>query len=130
MRKQAEEGDKKAAVMLKLAESPNDFLSTIQVCITLSGFLASAFAADHFATRLSQGLVDAGFTLMSRDALNTLCLIVITLVLSYFTLVLGELAPKRIAMQKPRENRPHEQRRDRRCPKVFQAHRVASFQKH
>jgi len=101
VRKQAEEGDKKAAVMLKLAESPNDFLSTIQVCITLSGFLASAFAADHFATRLSQVLVNAGFNLMSRDALNTLCLIVITLVLSYFTLVLGELAPKRIAMQNP-----------------------------
>lgn len=101
VRKQAEEGDKKAAVMLKLAESPNDFLSTIQVCITLSGFLASAFAADHFATRLSQTLVDAGFTLMSRDAINTLCLILITLVLSYFTLVLGELAPKRIAMQNP-----------------------------
>ena len=101
VRRQAEEGDKKAAVMLKLAESPNDFLSTIQVCITLSGFLASAFAADHFAARLSQALVSAGFTLLSHDALNTLCLIVITLVLSYFTLVLGELAPKRIAMQNP-----------------------------
>ena len=101
VRKQAEEGDKKAAVMLKLAESPNDFLSTIQVCITLSGFLASAFAADHFATRLSQAIVDAGFKLLSHDALNTLCLIVITLILSYFTLVLGELTPKRIAMQNP-----------------------------
>ena len=66
VRKQAEEGDKKAAVMLKLAESPNDFLSTIQVCITLSGFLASAFAADHFATRLSQALINSGFTLLSH----------------------------------------------------------------
>ena len=101
VRKQAEEGDKKAAVMLKLAESPNDFLSTIQVCITLSGFLASAFAADHFAARLSKAITDAGFTLLSTDALNTACLIVITLVLSYFTLVLGELTPKRIAMQNP-----------------------------
>ena len=101
LRKQAEDGDKKAALMLKLAESPNDFLSTIQVCITLSGFLASAFAADSFATRLSGALAAAGFTLLSQDALNTVCLIVITLILSYFTLVLGELTPKRIAMQNP-----------------------------
>lgn len=101
VRKQAEEGDKKAALMLKLAESPNDFLSTIQVCITLSGFLASAFAADHFATRLSTALINAGFTVFTQTTLNTLCLILITLVLSYFTLVLGELTPKRIAMQNP-----------------------------
>jgi len=101
VRKQADEGDKKAAVMLKLAESPNDFLSTIQVCITLSGFLASAFAADHFATRLSQALQNAGFTALSPESLNTVCLILITLILSYFTLVLGELTPKRIAMQNP-----------------------------
>ena len=74
VRRQAEEGDAKAALMLKLAESPNDFLSTIQVCITLSGFLASAFAADHFASRLSKVLTDAGFTLLSPGALNTLCL--------------------------------------------------------
>ena len=101
LRKQAEEGDVKAAAMLKLATSPNDFLSTIQVCITLSGFLASAFAADSFATRLSQALVAGGFTLLSLEALNTVCVIVITLILSYFTLVLGELTPKRIAMQNP-----------------------------
>jgi putative hemolysin len=101
VRKQAEDGDKKAAVMLKLAESPNSFLSTIQVCITLSGFLASAFAADHFAPRLAQSLWNGGFTLFSLSTLDTLCLIFITLVLSYFTLVLGELTPKRIAMQNP-----------------------------
>jgi putative hemolysin len=101
IRKMAEDGDRKAAVMLKLAESPNDFLSTIQVCITLSGFLASALAANSFASRLSQTLYSAGWTLFSLDTLNTLCLIFITLVLSYFTLVLGELTPKRIAMQNP-----------------------------
>ena len=100
-RKLSEGGDKKAAVMLKLAESPNDFLSTIQVCITLSGFLASALAADSFASRLSQALYAAGWTFFSHETLNTLCLIFITLVLSYFTLVLGELTPKRIAMQNP-----------------------------
>jgi putative hemolysin len=101
VRKQAEDGDKKAAVMLKLAESPNDFLSTIQVCITLSGFLASAFAADHFASRLSNALWSAGFTVFSSLPSTPLCLIVITLILSYFTLVLGELTPKRIAMKNP-----------------------------
>lgn len=101
VRKQAEEGDKKAAVMLKLAESPNNFLSTIQVCITLSGFLASAFAADSFADRLSAALLAGGFSLLSPTALNTACVILITLILSYFTLVLGELTPKRIAMKNP-----------------------------
>ena len=101
VRRQAEDGDKKAAVMLHLAASPNDFLSTIQVCITLSGFLASAFAANAFADRLSQAMVNAGFSLFSPETLNTVCVILITLILSYFTLVLGELTPKRIAMQNP-----------------------------
>ncbi len=101
IRRQAEDGDKKAAALLKLSESPNRFLSTIQVCITLSGFLGSAFAADNFASRLSGALIDSGFTLFSPRTLNTLCLILITIVLSYFTLVLGELTPKRIAMKYP-----------------------------
>ncbi len=101
LRKQADEGDLKAVAMLKLATAPNDFLSSIQVCITLSGFLASAFAASSFATRLSTALIDSGFTLLSIGALNTLCLILITIILSYITLVLGELTPKRIAMHNP-----------------------------
>ncbi|MFH1512652.1 MAG: hemolysin family protein [Bacillota bacterium] len=101
VRKQAEEGDKKAALMLRLAESPSDFLSTIQVCITLGGFLASAFAASNIASRIARSMVAGGFTLISEQALGTLSMIVVTIVLSYFTLVLGELAPKRIAMQNP-----------------------------
>lgn len=101
LRRMAEDGDKKAAVMMKLAASPNSFLSTIQICITLSGFLGSAFAADNFASRLTNVLVKAGFTALSPGALNTLCVILITIILSYFTLVLGELTPKRIAMQYP-----------------------------
>ncbi len=87
--------------MLRLAESPNQFLSTIQVCITLSGFLASAFAADNFASKLADAMLKGGFTLFSPATLNTVCLVLITIVLSYFTLVLGELTPKRIAMQNP-----------------------------
>jgi len=101
VRRQAEEGDAKAKIMLRLIESPTNFLSTIQVCITLSGFLASAFAADGFASMLAEALHKAGVTFISLDALNTVCVILITLILSYFMIVLGELAPKRIALQKP-----------------------------
>ena len=101
IRKMAEAGDKKSALILKLAESPNKFLSTTQVCITLSGFLASAFAADTFASRIRSVLWNAGFTALSQDALHTLSVVLITLLLSYFTLVLGELTPKRIAMKNP-----------------------------
>lgn len=101
IRKQAEDGDKKAVQMLKMVESPTRFLSTIQVCITLSGFLASAFAADGFASLLANALLAAGFTLFSPATLNTVCVILITLILSYFMIVLGELMPKRIALQNP-----------------------------
>ena len=102
VRKQSEEGDKRAAKLLKIIEQPTTFLSTIQVGITLAGFLGSAFAADNFASLLTDWLVnDIGLTGISASALNTISVIVITLILSYFTLVLGELVPKRIAMQKP-----------------------------
>ena len=101
IRKQAEEGDKKAALMLRMVESPTKFLSTIQVCITLSGFLASAFAADSFASILATALKNAGVTFVSFATLNSICVILITLVLSFFMIVLGELVPKRIALQNP-----------------------------
>ncbi len=95
----AEEGDKKAKKMLKMIESPTRFLSTIQIGITLAGFLGSAFAADNFAQRLTHFLVDK-FSLASQaELINTVSVVVITLILSYFTLVLGELVPKRVAMQ-------------------------------
>jgi len=101
IRKQAEEGDAVAVKLLKLIESPTRFLSTIQVCITLSGFLASAFAADSFASMLSGAILASGFTLLSPSVLNTVCVVLITLILSYFMIVLGELVPKRIALQNP-----------------------------
>ena len=100
LRHDAEEGDSTAAQLLRLAEAPNKFLSTIQVCITLAGFLGSAFAADRFASRLAGVFIGWGAQ-MAPGVLNTLCVVLITLVLSYFTLVLGELVPKRIAMQHP-----------------------------
>jgi len=101
IRKQAEDGDTIAQKLLQMIESPTRFLSTIQVCITLSGFLGSAFAADSFASVLADALVAAGFVLLAPSALHSVCVILITLILSYFTIVLGELLPKRIALKAP-----------------------------
>jgi len=100
LRHDAEEGDKVSAQLLKLSESPNQFLSTIQVCITLAGFMGSAFAADTFASKLAEAFIAMGVNI-SAEMMNSICVVVITLVLSYFTLVLGELVPKRIAMHYP-----------------------------
>ena len=97
VRRMAADGDKKAKNLLRLIENPNNFLSTIQIGVTLSGFLASAVAADTFADLASKALKSV--VPMSESALRMLCLIVITILLSYITLVLGELVPKRVAMQ-------------------------------
>lgn len=102
VRRMAEGGDRKAAKMLRMVTEPTGFLSTIQICITLAGFLGSAFAADNFSDKLVNWLInDCGVSGVSPSALDTISVIIITLVLSYFTLVLGELVPKRIAMKRP-----------------------------
>ena len=101
LKKQAEEGDRKAARLLSLTQAPDHFLSAIQIAITLAGFLSSAFAADSFSDPLVKWLVEEkGVTALDPHALNNLMVVLITLVLSYFSLVLGELVPKRIAMKK------------------------------
>ncbi len=100
LRHDADEGDKTAAKLLKLNESPNQFLSTIQVCITLAGFLGAAFAAESFSDPLCRVLLDAGMQI-DPQLLDALCVIGVTLILSYFTLVLGELVPKRLGMNAP-----------------------------
>ena len=96
----ADDGNKKAIKMLKIIEEPTKFLSTIQIGITLAGFLGSAFAADNFAEGLSNSIVTT-FHLSADKAkiINTVAVVVITLVLTYFTLIFGELVPKRIAMK-------------------------------
>ena len=99
LEKMAEQGNKRAKRLQKLTESPANFLSTIQVAITLSGFLGSAFAAENFSDRLVNMLLGWGLK-VNPATLNTICVIFITLVLSYFTLVFGELVPKRLAMKK------------------------------
>ena len=95
-----EEGNKKAKTLRKLVEEPSRFLSTIQVAITLAGFLGSAFAADNFSERLTGWIMSLNPTL-PEGLIDSVSVIVITLILSYVTLILGELVPKRIAMKKP-----------------------------
>lgn len=101
LRRQAEEGDRKAKKLLVLMQAPDSFLSAIQIAITLAGFLSSAFAADSFAAPLVKYLTETcGFTAIPTHTLNTLIVVLITVILSYFSLVFGELVPKRLAMKK------------------------------
>ena len=97
--KLAASGDKRAIKLVKLTEQPARFLATIQVGITLAGFMASAFAADNFSDKIVSLLINAGVSI-PESTLNNISVVIITLILSYFTLVLGELVPKRIAMRK------------------------------
>ncbi|MEF9922375.1 MAG: hemolysin family protein [Anaerovoracaceae bacterium] len=96
--KMAAQGDKRAIRLARLTSQPARFLATIQVAITLSGFLGSAFAADNFSDKLVKWLISLGID-VPVASLDTASVIVITLILSYFTLVFGELVPKRIAMK-------------------------------
>ncbi|MDO5389086.1 MAG: hemolysin family protein [Clostridia bacterium] len=99
LQKIADEGNKKAKKLVKLTVDPSNFLGTIQVGITLAGFLASAFAADNFAGSISN--LFKGMNLPVPDSvINTFSVIIITVILSFFTLIFGELVPKRIAMKK------------------------------
>ena len=97
--KLASEGDKRAVRLARLTNQPARFLATIQVAITLSGFLGSAFAAENFSGLLVDWLLGLGVPL-AREVLDSIAVIFITTVLSYFTLVFGELVPKQVAMRK------------------------------
>ena len=98
--KMAEEGDKKAKQIMKLTENPSNFLSTIQIGVTLAGFLTSASASTTFAEMLTDAVM-AKFPTAPVGIINGVSVVLITVIMSYFSLVLGELAPKRMAMQKP-----------------------------
>jgi len=100
MQKMAEDGDKKARKILKLTENPSYFLSTIQIAITLAGFLTSAAAAENFSGPLADTLAGWFSFAQVPEWLDTLSLVLVTIIISFFSLVLGELVPKRIAMQK------------------------------
>lgn len=97
--KMAADGDKRAVRLMNLTSQPAKFLATIQVAITLSGFLGSAFAAENFSGVLVDWLVGLGVTIPVK-VLDSMAVILITIILSYFTLVFGELVPKQVAMRK------------------------------
>ena len=97
--KMAADGDKRARRLARLTSQPASFLATIQVAITLSGFLGSAFAAENFSDMLVGWLVGLGVRIPAAT-LDAVAVVVITVILSYFTLIFGELVPKRLAMQK------------------------------
>lgn len=100
--KQAEDGNKKAQKVKKLTENPSNFLSTIQIGVTLAGFLTSASASTTFAEMLTEAILSISPSMASfSGVISGASIVIITLIMSYFSLVLGELAPKRMAMQKP-----------------------------
>jgi len=94
----AKEGDKKYKKIERMLKSPSKFLATIQIGITLAGFLSSAFASDVFASKLAVILFDMTH-IFSVGIWSTISIVIITIILSYFTLIFGELVPKRIAME-------------------------------
>lgn len=102
LKRLVEEGDEKAGKLLSMAENPAGFLSTIQVGISLSGFLGAAFAADSLSEPLTLWLLGIGVKL-PEALLNNIAVIIITLILTFMTIVFGELIPKRIAQQKSYE---------------------------
>ena len=102
IKKMAEEGHKKAQKIVKLTSDSSGFLSTIQVGVTLAGFLTSASASQNFAQMLTDW-AKVQFDITSQTAvsmLSAVCVVIITIITSYFSLVLGELVPKKIAMTK------------------------------
>ena len=100
LEKMAEDGDRKAPKLLKLTENQSAFLSTIQIGITLAGFLGSAFAADNIAGYFIPIFRSWGITL-PENVLRTIAVVLTTLIISFFTLIFGELVPKRIAQHIP-----------------------------
>ena len=95
LNKELKKGNKKAEKIRNLLNDSSSFLSAIQISITLSGFLASAFAAESFASELSN-IISIDF--ISKETLTTILIVLITIILSYFTLVFGELVPKKIGL--------------------------------
>lgn len=101
MEKMAESGHKKAKQIMRLTENSSSFLSTIQIGVTLAGFLTSASASQVFAQRLTDAVSPVLPDSIPVSLVHSISVVLITLIMSYFSLVFGELAPKRIAMQIP-----------------------------
>ena len=101
LRKKSVEGDKKAAFLLHMKENPSDFLSAVQVGITLAGLLSGAFAADSLAEPIVKWIETLGASRAIVSVAEIGAVVFITLLLTYAMLVFGELVPKRIAMKDP-----------------------------
>ncbi len=100
--KMAEDGNKKAKKIVKLTENSSKFLSTIQIGVTLAGFLTSASASTTFASMITDALRGtAVYNALGEGLINGIAVVIVTIIMSYFSLVLGELVPKKIAMQVP-----------------------------
>lgn len=94
----SDDGNKRAQLLIEMMSKPSRFLAAVQVGVTISGLLSSAIASESFTDKITKLLSATG---VPQSFLKALSLVVITLVLSYFTLVFGELVPKRIAMKNP-----------------------------
>ncbi len=100
--KMAEDGNKKAKKIVKLTENSSKFLSTIQIGVTLAGFLTSASASTTFASMITDALRGTTvYNALGEGLINGIAVVIVTIIMSYFSLVLGELVPKKIAMQVP-----------------------------
>ena len=102
MKEMAEEGDHRAQILMKITEQPAHFMTAIRVTITTAGFLQSAFAAEYFAQPMTAALLKAGVD-VSQNVLKIVCMIIVTILLSYVSLLFGELVPRRLGMKNPDE---------------------------
>ena len=102
MKEMAEEGDHRAQILIKLTEQPAHFMTAIRVTVTTAGFLQSAFAAEYFAQPMTAALLKAGVD-VSQNVLKIVCMIIVTILLSYVSLLFGELVPRRLGMKNPDE---------------------------
>jgi putative hemolysin len=98
LRSRSEEGDRRAAVALELAESPNDFLSTVQIGITLVGILAGVFGGATLAEELGARFNTIPWIAPHGENVGV---VVVVLAITYLSLIIGELVPKRIALSNP-----------------------------
>lgn len=102
MRELAEEGDHRAQILIKLTEQPAHFMTAIRVTVTTAGFLQSAFAAEYFAQPMTAALIRSGID-VPQNVLKIVCMIIVTILLSYISLLFGELVPRRLGMKNPDE---------------------------
>ena len=96
IRRLGQEGGARGRRLVRLTENSGRFLATVQVGVTFAGFMASAFAAESFSDPVTDLLCDSGVTFLPRGTLDGIIVVLITLILSYLSLVFGELVPKHV----------------------------------